>query len=222
MMTKKKEPFTPPGSYVAVGQVYGRLTVLEMDTQDVTDKPKWLCQCSCGIKKLVATPSLRTGSTQSCGCLRKGFEPRKTFERAKSYAAWSGMKSKCTNPKNKSYPKFGALGIRYDPRWESFEEFHKDMGDGPIDHYFCRVKDKGHFQADNCVWVKGRGPKRTSVVGAEKGEVNKGQNGWKFPLKINAEQCLVDSNNEHIISLNGSVALNIGRNILEALNGKGA
>lgn len=54
------------------GQVFGRLTVIEStDQRDVSRSVKWLCRCSYGNETLVNTHSLRSGHTQSCGCLQK-------------------------------------------------------------------------------------------------------------------------------------------------------
>ena len=53
-----------------ISKTYGRLTV----TQKATDKGKysrWLCQCSCGNPTIVLGADLRSGLTQSCGCLQK-------------------------------------------------------------------------------------------------------------------------------------------------------
>lgn len=56
------------------GQRFGRLEVLEM----VRGRPKkagfmgpalWKCKCDCGKQAIVHTSQLRTGHTQSCGCL---------------------------------------------------------------------------------------------------------------------------------------------------------
>lgn len=62
-----------------VGKVFGRLTVLEQATDYV--KPngihsaRWLCQCSCEqkTKKIVLGESLKSGATQSCGCIHFEF-----------------------------------------------------------------------------------------------------------------------------------------------------
>ena len=42
---------------------------------------KWLCGCSCGNETIVSTKSLKSGNTQSCGCLQK----EKTKETKKKY-----------------------------------------------------------------------------------------------------------------------------------------
>lgn len=54
-----------------VGQVFGRLTVLERTTErSGNGGVKWKCQCSCGNIKNITTDSLHSG-TKSCGCLQK-------------------------------------------------------------------------------------------------------------------------------------------------------
>lgn len=52
------------------GDQYGRLTVIkEFEQKGYTRR--WLCKCDCGNEKTVAMNQLRTGKTQSCGCLNK-------------------------------------------------------------------------------------------------------------------------------------------------------
>ena len=61
------------------GQVFGRLTVLRRVKNKVGKDRKrgkreriaFLCKCSCGNLTTVTAESLKSGSTRSCGCLRK-------------------------------------------------------------------------------------------------------------------------------------------------------
>ena len=55
-----------------VGRVFGRLQVIERagSTSRAPRRPLWLCRCTCGAEPIVLAGSLRTGRTQSCGCLR--------------------------------------------------------------------------------------------------------------------------------------------------------
>lgn len=48
---------------------FGRLKVLYRVNNDKNNKPMWLCKCSCGKLKNISGKSLRSGHTQSCGCL---------------------------------------------------------------------------------------------------------------------------------------------------------
>jgi hypothetical protein len=52
------------------GEVFGRLTVVS-EADNINGHTRWLCQCECGNQVTVYTSSLRSGNTQSCGCLQK-------------------------------------------------------------------------------------------------------------------------------------------------------
>ena len=53
------------------GKTFGRLTVLQLDTEAITKNKKWICQCQCGAIKSIQGSNLTSGLTQSCGCLHK-------------------------------------------------------------------------------------------------------------------------------------------------------
>ncbi len=52
------------------GQQYGQLTVLSFDhvDKDKQNTTYWKCRCSCGKECIVASNSLSSGNTKSCGC----------------------------------------------------------------------------------------------------------------------------------------------------------
>lgn len=64
------------------------------------------------------------------------------------------MKTRCTNPNQKSYQKYGAAGISICERWLSFDNFIEDMGPIPEDkNSIDRIEnDKGYYKA-NCRWA---------------------------------------------------------------------
>lgn len=81
MMVKVRKDLT--------GQVFGRLTVLEQ-TEDYVNPngahyAQWLCKCSCGNPDniVVQAQHLKSGHTQSCGCLtiEKTIEANKKHNR---------------------------------------------------------------------------------------------------------------------------------------------
>ena len=57
------------------GQKFGRLTILkEAGRRRKTNQSieaLWFCRCSCGTEKTIRSSLLRSGDTQSCGCLQK-------------------------------------------------------------------------------------------------------------------------------------------------------
>lgn len=54
-----------------VGKKYGRLTVLNRMGSSKNRQAMWLCRCDCGKEIEVLGISLRSGNTQSCGCINK-------------------------------------------------------------------------------------------------------------------------------------------------------
>lgn len=72
----------------------------------------------------------------------------------REYTHWAGMKSKCVNPKNKSYKHVGAKGIKVCKEWEEdFMAFYRDMGDIPKDaKSVCRKDINKDFNKKNCYW----------------------------------------------------------------------
>lgn len=53
-----------------VGQRFGKLTVLRRDGSK-GKAAAWACKCDCGGSARVASFHLKSGMTQSCGCLRR-------------------------------------------------------------------------------------------------------------------------------------------------------
>lgn len=51
------------------GKVFGRLTVIKR-VENKGGDVQWLCQCECGNSVVVASKSLKSGNTKSCGCLK--------------------------------------------------------------------------------------------------------------------------------------------------------
>ncbi len=64
-----------------VGQVYGKLTVLEYSHKDKFNNSVWKCLCSCGNTMMGQSNRLRRGHTKSCGCFR--LEDAKNNKHAK-------------------------------------------------------------------------------------------------------------------------------------------
>jgi hypothetical protein len=66
------------------------------------------------------------------------------------------MISRCYNPKDKEFARYGGSGIAICDRWlHSFENFYEDMGDPPtVKHTLDRYPDqRGNYEPGNVRWA---------------------------------------------------------------------
>ena len=103
--------------------------------------------------------------SKSCGSFRHGGNKNKTPE----YGSWNAMKCRCNNPKHESYARYGGRGITYDPTWNDFKIFLKDMGVKPDPKMELeRINNDGNYCKANCCWAthkeqtRNRGGKRAT------------------------------------------------------------
>lgn len=104
------------------GNVYGRLTAIYFIHNKNGKKGGWLCECTCGNKKIIGGSDLRLGKTTSCGCLHKEMVSRLFSTHGQSKhplnTVWSGMKSRCYNVNDEFYSHYGGRGISVCPEWK--------------------------------------------------------------------------------------------------------
>lgn len=124
----------------------------------VPKHPKWEAQCDCGTVKAVDSNSLKTGASQSCGCLRRELVRVKNLSHGKSktalYRVWASMLERCEKKICRSYPEYGGRGIKVCPRWHSFSNFLEDVGDRPSPkHSLDRIRNDGDYEPSNVRWA---------------------------------------------------------------------
>ena len=161
------------------GQRYGRLTVLRDSGVDKYGGYLWLCKCDCGKTTVVSRTNLRTGHTQSCGCISRermtnyhGI-PNKHLTRVRL-----SMKSRCYEPRCNEYKYYGQRGIKMCDEWlgpdgrDNFVQWALDNGyrEGlTID----RIDVNGDYTPENCRWVtqaEQSRNKRTNIMVMYKGQ----------------------------------------------------
>lgn len=69
------------------------------------------------------------------------------------YRAWASMKGRCNDSSREEYPRYGGRGIDYDPSWNNFECFYKDMGEAPAGTSLDRIDNDSGYRKENCRWA---------------------------------------------------------------------
>jgi hypothetical protein len=137
------------------GQRFGRLTALHR-APSKKQQAYWACRCDCGTVKVARTCALRSGKTQSCGCLQRELAAEQFSTHKMSatpeYGIWLNMRQRCTNPRRKEWPRYGGRGIEC--RFTSFEQLLAEIGPRPSPrHSVDRINTNGHYEPGNVRWA---------------------------------------------------------------------
>lgn len=71
----------------------------------------------------------------------------------RTYKSWLKMRERCNSKTCRQYRWYGARGITYDPRWESFAVFRSDTGERPEGTTLDRKDPDGNYTKENCRWA---------------------------------------------------------------------
>lgn len=149
------------------GQRFERLLVIALSCIQTGKPASWLCLCHCGNTKIINGKHLRQGRTKSCGCLVPEISSKINYKDGRSqktnphkyiYDLWSGIKDRCYNQNEFSYPRYGGRGIFLDDAWRNdFEAFKKyilsELGERPsIDHSLDRIVNAKSYVVGNIKW----------------------------------------------------------------------
>jgi hypothetical protein len=99
------------------------------------------------------------------------------------------MKSRCNNPKNKSYPRYGERGIKVCSEWEiSFENFWNDMfASWSPGMTLERVDNDKGYSPDNCIWanrkLQARNTRRNVIINTPSGPLTIAEASEKYGIK---------------------------------------
>jgi hypothetical protein len=163
----------PKHTVVKQGDRYGRLTIRReieprlhyRESDGCTRRIRRVrCLCDCGGLLDVNLNALRSGNTQSCGCLNseavQAHATRHGLHKHPLYYIWAAMRERCSNPEVSNYHRYGGRGIRVCKEWEvSFETFYNYCISLPEDkcwrkgYDIDRKNNDGDYEPGNCFFV---------------------------------------------------------------------
>ena len=136
------------------GKKYGRLIVIRL-SHVKSKKTFFVCRCDCGKEAVIYSQKLKSGHTQSCGCLFMETVTKHGGWGSRLYRIYKSIQSRCGKQEHYYH-------VVLDKRWDTFAKFRKDMGASYKKHVdkfgeknttINRIDSKKGYSVNNCEWA---------------------------------------------------------------------
>lgn len=136
------------------GKKYGRLIVLKL-SHVKSKKTFFVCRCACGKQAIVYSQKLKSGHTQSCGCLFMETVTKHGGWGSRLYRIYKSIQGRCGKQEHYYH-------VVLDKQWDTFAKFKKDMEPSYQKHIkkhgeknttINRIDIKKGYSKDNCEWA---------------------------------------------------------------------
>ncbi len=139
---------------------YNKLKAISKNGRDKNGKQIWLFRCDCGKEVTKCLSDVKSGNTESCGCLnlqrikerhrmKTGFDT--PVSKMPEYAVYLSAKRRCEKSNDPAYSRYGGRGIKM---LMSFKEMINTIGFRPSNkHSLDRIDVNGNYEISNIRWA---------------------------------------------------------------------